>query len=131
MRLNPGQHALHVTQLAAHRQAERVHRALHALQHVDPQQVNEAFFTIGLPEEALAAADLGAVLRVVRRLLVRQHVPQRCVRRQVQAPDLAVDLCDGPEVASQIDIALEVDGAQAIREATRLGGAVIPLDVAP
>ena len=39
----------------------------------------EALFAVHLPEETLAATNLGAVFRVVGRLLVRQHVAQRRV----------------------------------------------------
>jgi hypothetical protein len=80
--------------LALDREGERGHGALHALEHVDAQQVDEAFLAVDLAEEALAAANLGAVLLVVGGLLVRQHVPQRRVGGQVQAADLVVDLAD-------------------------------------
>jgi hypothetical protein len=40
------------------RQRERRHRAFHALEHVHAQQVDQAFFAVGLAEEAFAAADL-------------------------------------------------------------------------
>ena len=74
-------------------------RAFHALEHVDAQQVDQALLAVHLAEEALAAANLGAVFLVVGRLLVRQHVAQRRVGGEVQAADLVVDLADRAELA--------------------------------
>ena len=74
-------------------------RALHALEHIDPQQVDQTFFAIRLAEEAFAAPYLGAVFLVVGGLLVRQHIAQRCIGRQVEAADLVVDVADGLELA--------------------------------
>ncbi len=82
-----------------------------------------------LAEEALAAADLGAVLRVVRRLLVRQHVAQRRVGGEVQAADLVVDLADRAELAGAVHVGLDVDRLQALGKRAGLGGAVVLLDV--
>ena len=82
-----------------------------------------------LPEEALAAADLGAVLLVVGRLLVRQHVAKRRVGGEVQPADLVVDVADRAELAGQVDVGLDVDRLEAVGEAAGLGGAVVLLDV--
>ena len=97
--LDLGQRGFHVGKLALDGEGEGGDRALHALEHVDAQQVDQALLAVHLAEEALAAANLGAVLRVVGRLLVRQHVAQRRVGGEVQAADLVVDLADGAELA--------------------------------
>ena len=82
------QHSFYVFQLPLHRQRKRRHSAFHALEHVDAQQVNQAFFPVGLPKKALAAPNLGAVFGVVGGLLVQQHIAQRRVAGQVQAANL-------------------------------------------
>jgi len=68
--LDAGKRRFHVPQLALHREGEGRHRAFHPLEHVDAHQVGQALFAVGLSEEALAAANLGAVLLIVRLLLV-------------------------------------------------------------
>ena len=115
--------------LALHGEGEGRDGALHALEHVDAQQVDQAFLAVHLAEEALAAANLGAVLRVVGRLLVRQHVAQRRVGGEVQAADLVVDLADRAELAGAVHVGLDVDRLEPVREAAGLGGAVVLLDV--
>ncbi len=69
--LDVGQHGFHVLELPLNRQRKGRHGAFHALEHIHPQQVDQALFTVGLAEEALAAANLGAVLGIVGGLLVR------------------------------------------------------------
>ncbi len=118
-----------VGQLALDRQGEGVDRALHALEQVDAHQVDEALLAVDLPEDALAAADRDAVLGVVLGLLVRQHVAQRRVGAEVQAPDLGVDLDDGRKQAGRVDVGLDVDRPQTLGEAAGLGRAVVLLDV--
>jgi hypothetical protein len=110
--------------------AKDEHRALHALEQVHAHQVDQALFAVDLPEDALAAADGGAVLLVVGRQPAFLHVAQRRVAGELQAPDLEVDLLDRPELARTVDVGLDVDGRQATREAARLFGAVVLLDVA-
>ena len=127
--LDVGQHGFNVFQLPLHRQREGRHGALHALEHVHPQQMDQAFFAVGLAEEALAAPDLGAVLGVVSGLLVRQHVAQRGVAGQVQASDFKIDVLDGPELACQVHVGLDVDGRQPVRELAGLVGAVVALNM--
>ena len=111
------------------REGERSDGTFHPLQHVDAQEVDEAFFAVHLAEEALAAANLRAVFGVVGRLLVGQHVAQRGVGREVQAADFVVDLADGAELAGAVHVGLDVDGLQPLGELPRLGGAVVLLDV--
>ena len=127
--LDAGQRCLYVAQLTLYREGERRHRAFHALEHVDAQQVDQAFLAVGLPEEAFATANLGAVLLVVSGLLVRQHVPERRVGGEVQTADLVVDLADRAEFAGAVHIGLDVDRFQPVGEAAGLGGAVVFLDV--
>ena len=129
MGLDLGQRGLHVGELALDREGEGGDGAFHPLQDVDAQQVDQAFLAVHLAEEALAAANLGAVLGVVGRLLVRQHVAQRRVGREVQAADFVVDLADGAELAGEVHVGLDVDGLQPLREAAGFGGAVVLLDV--
>jgi hypothetical protein len=90
--------------------ANDVDGALHALQHVDAQQVDQALFAIDLPEGALAAADLSAVLPVVGFLLAGQHVTQRRVRPPGAAADLEVDVADAAELAVESTSALMLTG---------------------
>ena len=123
------QGGLDVGELPLDRQGERRDGALHPLEDVDPQQVDEAFFAVHLAEEALAAADLGAVLRVVGRLLVRQHVTQRRVGAEVEAADFVVDLADRAELAGAVHVGLDVDGLEPLGESAGLVGAVVLLDV--
>ena len=99
MALDAGERGFHVPQLALHGEGEGRHRAFHALEHIDAQQVDQALLAVDLAEEALAAANLGAVLLVVRLLLVRQHVAQRRVGGEIQAADFEVDLADRAELA--------------------------------
>ena len=77
--INVGQQRLDIGQLAFDGQCERRHRAFHALQYVHAEKVNEAFFPVDLAEEALSAPDLGAVLFIIGRLLVRQDITERRV----------------------------------------------------
>ena len=65
--LDAGQRGFHVAQLALHGEGKGRHRAFHALEHVDAQQVDQAFLAVDLAEEALAAANLRAVLLRRRR----------------------------------------------------------------
>ena len=58
-----------------------------------------------------------------------QDIAQGCVRREREAADFVVDLADGAELAGEIDIGLDVDGLEPLREAARLVGAVILLNV--
>ena len=127
--LDLGQGGLHVGELACERESKGGDRALHALEHVDAQEVDKAFLAVHLAEEALAAANLGAVFGVVGRLLVRQHVAQRRVGGEVEAADFVVDLADGAELAGKVHVGLDVDGLESLREAARFGGAVVLLDV--
>src|SRR3546814_12910219 len=64
-----GEKRVHVIELALDGEGERRDRAFHALQDIDPQQMNQAFLAVDLPEEALAAPDFGAVFFVVGGLL--------------------------------------------------------------
>ena len=91
--------------------------------------MDEAFLAVDLPEEALAAADLGAVFLVIGRLLVRQHVTQRGIGAQVEPADLVVDLADRAELAGAVHVGLDVDGLQPLGESPRLRRAVVFLDV--
>src|SRR5208337_576034 len=59
------QNRLDVGELALDCQREGGNCALHSLQDVDAQEVNEAFLAVGLPEEAFSAADSGAVFLVI------------------------------------------------------------------
>src|SRR3546814_12552781 len=68
-----GEKRVHVIELALDGEGERRDRAFHALQDIDPQQMNQAFLAVDLPEEALAAPDFGAVFFVVGGLLVRDR----------------------------------------------------------
>ena len=111
------------------REGEGGDRAFHPLEDVDAQQVDQALLAVDLPEEALAAADLGAVLRVVGRLLVRQHVAKRRVGGEVQAADLVVDLADRAELAGAVHVGLDVDRLQPVGEPAGLARAVVLLDV--
>ena len=114
-----GQRGLHVGKLAREREGKGSDRTLHPLQDVHPQQVDEAFFAVHLAEEALAAANLSAVLGVVGRLLVRQDVAQRRIGREVEAADFVVDFADGAELAGEVHVGLDVDGLQSLRESAR------------
>src|SRR3546814_5110094 len=60
---------VHVIELALDGEGERRDRAFHALQDIDPQQMNQAFLAVDLPEEALAAPAFGAVFFVVGGML--------------------------------------------------------------
>ena len=91
--------------------------------------MDQALFAVGLAEEAFATANLHPVFLVIGGLLVRQDVSQRCVGRQVEAPDLIVDFTDGPELARAIDLFLDVDRLQTRRESASLDRAVVLLDV--
>src|SRR3546814_15366104 len=53
-----GEKRVHVIELALDGEGERRDRAFHALQDIDPQQMNQAFLAVDLPEEALAAPAL-------------------------------------------------------------------------
>ena len=67
--------------------------------------------------------SLRAVLLVVGRLLVRQHVAQRRVGAEVQPADLVVDLADGAELAGAVDVGLDIDRRQPLGE---LAGLAVP-----
>ena len=123
------QGGFHILQLPLDGQREGRHRAFHALEHIDAQQVNQAFFTVHLAEEALAAANLGAVLGVVGGLLVRQHVAQRCIAGQIEAANFQVDVANGAKFAAQVHIRLDVDRRQTIRETACFAGAVVFFNV--
>jgi hypothetical protein len=84
---------------------ERGDRAFHPLEDVHAQQVDEALLAVHLPEEALPAANLRAVLGVIGGLLVRQHVSERRVGRECQAANLVVDLPDRTELAGEVHFA--------------------------
>ena len=129
MGFDPGQRGLHVGKLALDREGKRCDRAFHPFQDVDAQQVDQAFLAVHLAEEALAAANLGAVLGVVGRLLVRQHVPQRRVGSEVQAADFVVDFADRAELPGEVHVGLDVDRLESLRESARLVSAVVFLDV--
>ena len=130
MSFNARQHAFHIAQLSLHGQGKRRHGAFHAFEHVDTQQVNQAFFTICLAEEALAATNLGAVLLVIGFLLVRQHIAQGRIRRKVEPSDFQIDVADGAEFARTVHIGFDVDGRQALREPASLCRTVILFNMA-
>src|SRR3546814_7459800 len=92
-----GEKRVHVIELALDGEGERRDRAFHALQDIDPQQMNQAFLAVDLPEEALAAPDFGAVFFVVGGLLVRKHESQGRISAERKPPDFAVALADGAE----------------------------------
>ena len=120
----------HVGELALERESEGGDRALHPLQDVDPQEVDQAFFAVHLAEEALAAANLRAVLGVVGRLLVRQHVAQGRVGAEVQAADFVVDLADRSGTApARSTSGLMLMGFRRSGKRPVSAGAVVFLDV--
>src|SRR5690606_27734185 len=98
-----------VPELALNREREGHHRALHPLEDVHAEEVNEAFLAVNLAEEARAALDLGAVSPVVSFLLVGKHVPQRRVGSEVQATDLEIDVANRRKRATKVDVGLDVD----------------------
>jgi hypothetical protein len=69
----------------------------------------------------LSPPRISVLYFVVGGLLVRQHVAQRRVGGQVQAPDLQVDVLDGAELAGPVHVGLDVDRLQAVWEAAGLG----------
>src|SRR4051812_46121084 len=91
--------------------------------------MDEALFAVELTEETLSAANARAVLGIVGRLLVRQDVSQRSIRRQVETADLVVDLADGAELPGDVHVRLNVDRLEPFRKAARLGGAIILLNM--
>ena len=93
--------------------------------------MDQAFFTIRLAEETFAATHLGAVLGVVGRLLVGQHIAQRRVAGEGEPTDLLVDVADGTELARKVHVGLDVDGRQSVGEAAGLAGAVVLLHMPP
>ena len=129
VRIDTGQSGFYILQLAMYCECEGRDGAFHALEHVDAQQVNQALFTVHLPEEAFATANLGAVLLVVGFLLVRQDIAQRGVSSKVEAANLKVDVADGAEFPRAVYVCLDVDGGQPIWEATGFRRAVVPLNV--
>ena len=129
--LQARERALHVGELAPHRKRKGGHRALHALQRVDAKKLHQALLAIHLPEESLAPFELGAVLRVVRLPLVRQHVTQRRIGSQVEAADLRVDLTNGRERSRKVYVRLEVDRLQPLGKPSGLRRSVVLLDVPP
>ena len=127
--LDAGQGGVDVGELALDGEGEGGDGALHALQDVDAQQMNQALFAVHLAEESVAATDADAVFGVVLATLVGQQVAQRRVGGQCEAANLVVDLADGAKLPGPIHVGLVVDGAQALGEAPGLGGAVVALDV--
>ena len=97
----------------------------HALQYIDPEQVDEAFFAVDLSKEPHAAANCGAVFGVIGRLFVGHHVPQGGVRGKVQPPDFGIDFPDGAELAGTVHVRFDIDGSQTFRELARFTDTVI------
>ena len=124
-----GKCRLHVGELAREREGKRCDRTFHPLEDVHPQQVDKAFLAVHLPEEALATANLRAVLGVIGRLLVWQHVAQRRVSRECETANFIVDVADGAKLAGKVNVGLDVDGLQSLREAACLVRAVVLLNV--
>jgi len=127
--VDSGEHGIDVAKLPLDRQCERRHGALHALEYVDAQQIDQAFFAVHLAEHAGAAADPGAVLAVVGIAFGGQHITQRGVGGQVEPANLQVDPANRRKLAFQVHVGLDVDGLQPLRKTPRLRGAVVFLDV--
>src|SRR5690606_8695994 len=131
VRFNMGQRGFHIPELPLDRQREGRHRAFHALEHIDAKQVNQALFAVHLAEEALAAANLGAVLGVISRLLVWQDIAQGRITGQCEAADFQINVTDGAELAGEVNICFDVDWRKAIRETASLTDAAVFRDVPP
>ena len=129
MIFDASQRSFHVTKLSPHCQGERWHRTFHALQHIHTEQVDQAFLTVCLPEEALATADFGAVFLIVGSLLMWKHVTQRRIGREIQPANLQVDVTDRAKLPSAVHVSLDVDWLQPVREASGLSGAVVFLNM--
>ena len=129
MGLDFGEGGLHVGELALDREGEGGDGALHALEHVDAQEVDQAFLAVHLAEETLAATDAGAVFLVVSFLLVGQDVAERGVGAEIEAADFGIDLPDGTELARAVNVGLDVDGLEALGELAGFGGPVVFFDV--
>jgi hypothetical protein len=108
VRFDPRQCGLNVPQLPLHGEREGWHRALHSLQHVHAQQVDQALLSVYLAEETLSTSDLRAVLPIVGILLVWEHVAEWRVGGQVQPPNFEVYLSDRRELACSIDVRFNV-----------------------
>ena len=80
LRLDACERSLHVAELALHGKRKRGHSALHALEHIDAQQVDQALFTVHLAEETGTTLHLRTILAVVGLLFMRQHVAQGGIR---------------------------------------------------
>src|SRR5438309_1917642 len=91
--------------------------------------MDETLFAVKLTEEALAASNARAVLRVICGLLMRQDVSQGSICRQVQPPNLVVDLSDRAKLSSNVHVGFDVDRLEAFGKTTRLGSAVILHDM--
>ena len=128
-RLDSSQCPFHIPQLPLQGEGKGGDGALHPLQNVDPQEMDEAFLSVYLTEGAFASTNLGAVFGVIGRLLVRQDVAQRSVGGKIQATDFQVDLADGAELPRAIHVGLDVDRLETLGETTGFADAVVFLDM--
>ena len=129
MRFDLGECGFHIGELTFHRESKRWHGALHALQDVNADEVNQAFFAVCLAKEALPTPNPGAIFCIVSRLLVGEHIPKRGVRCQGESTDLIIDFADGPELPGAVYVGLVIDRLEPFREGSRLGGTVILFDM--
>ncbi|HUY28451.1 MAG TPA: hypothetical protein VMV27_13640 [Candidatus Binataceae bacterium] len=91
--------------------------------------MDQAFLAVGLAEHPLSTMQPRAVLLVVGRLLVRQHIAQGSVGTEIEPPNLAIDLADRTKLAGAIDVGLDVDRWQTLGELADFQRPVILLDV--
>ena len=103
MLFNDGQGILYPLGDLLHRQHKGMDGAFHALQEIDPHQLNQLIFTVSLTEYTAPVCDSHIVAIFVGATLLRAHIAERSIKPQRQTVDHLVHFTNRRELAQGIN----------------------------
>ena len=91
--------------------------------------MDQTLFAVNLPEESFSTPYPGTVLPVVSLLLVWQYISQRSIRGKIQSANFLIDLPDRAKLTCPVNVSLDIDRFQAVREAPGFLDSIILFDM--